>query len=96
MDVVSTKITNTLGKNMSINSHRRRVRYKIYCYILHTVLSVIIILMIITIFWYHYVKHRSKQEKYWCTDNIKMENNEYCNVCIENRWHLKILIEIIF
>ena len=39
MDVVSPKITNTIAINMSINSNDKKVKY---CYILQTVLSVII------------------------------------------------------
>ena len=46
MDIVSTKMTNTIATNVSINSDDKKVRY---CYILHTVLLVIILLLIITI-----------------------------------------------
>ena len=45
MDIVSTKITNTIATNVSINCHNERGRYKIDCYILHKVLLVMIILL---------------------------------------------------
>ena len=53
MDIVSTKMTNNIARNVSINSDGKKVRYKIDCYILHTVLLVIIFLLIITIICYH-------------------------------------------
>ena len=62
MDIASTKITNTIAKNVSINSDDKKVRYKIDCYILHAVLLVIILLLIITVICYHFAKHRSKQK----------------------------------
>ena len=62
MDIVSTKMTDTVARNVSINSDGKKVRYKIDCYFLHTVLLLIILLLIITIICYHYAKHRSKQK----------------------------------
>ena len=66
MDILSTKMTNTISTNAtstaSINCHSEKTRYKIHCYILHTALLVIILLLIITIICYHYAKHRSKQK----------------------------------
>ena len=62
MDIVSTKITNAIAANVLTNSNDKRVRYKIDCCLLHTVLSVIILLLIISIICYHYAKHRSKQK----------------------------------
>ena len=56
MDIVSTKKTNTIATNVSINCHTEKVRYKIDCYILHAVLLAIIILLIITIICYYYAK----------------------------------------
>ena len=56
MDIVLTIVTSTV----SINSEDRKVRYKRDCYILHTILLVIILLCIITIICYIYAKHRSK------------------------------------
>ena len=50
MDIVSTKMTNTVATNVSINSAVEKVIYTIDCYILHTVLLVIILLLIITLF----------------------------------------------
>ena len=58
-DIASTKMTNTLTTNMSTNSYDKKVRY---CYILHTVFLVIILLLIITIFSYHYAFQKSKQK----------------------------------
>ena len=52
MDIVSTKMTNTIAKNVtstaSINCHSKKVRD---CYILHTVF----ISDLITIYNYHYL-----------------------------------------
>ena len=66
MDIASTKLTNTIAANatstVSINCHSKKVRYTIDCYILHSVLLVIILLLIITITCNHYAKHRSKQK----------------------------------
>ena len=62
MKIVSTKMTNTIGTNVTKNCRSQKVRYKFYCYILHTVLLGIILLLIITIICYHYAKHRSKQK----------------------------------
>ena len=60
MDIVSTKMTNTIETNVastaSINCHSKKVRD---CYILHTVLLVIILLLIIIIICYHYAKQKS-------------------------------------
>ena len=58
MDIVSTKMTNTVATNVTKNCHSKKVRDG---YILHTVLLVIILLLIITITCY-YAKHRSKQK----------------------------------
>ena len=51
MDIESTKMVNT--------SDSKKVRYETECYILYTVLLGIILLLIITIICYHYVKYRS-------------------------------------
>ena len=59
MDIVSTKITNTIATNVtstdSINFHCKKVRN---CYILHTVLLLIILLLLITIICYYYAKQK--------------------------------------
>ena len=47
---VSKNVTSALSKNF----YYKKVRYKIDCYILHTVLLVIILLFIIAITCYHY------------------------------------------
>ena len=62
MDIVLTKMTNTIATNASINSDDEKVRYKFHCYFLRTVLLVIILLLVITIICYHYSKDRSKQK----------------------------------
>ena len=62
MDIVSTKITNTLATNVSINSYDKKLRYNIDYYILNAILVLIILPLIITIVCYHYAKHRSKQK----------------------------------
>ena len=61
MDIASTRMANTMTANVTKNCHRKKVRYKFGCYILHTVLLAIKLLLIITIICYHYAKHRSKQ-----------------------------------
>ena len=49
MDIASTKMTNTIATNVSINSDSTKdYKYKIDCYILQTVLLVIILILIIT------------------------------------------------
>ena len=62
MDIVSTKITNTIARNVSIDHHSEKVRYKIYAYNLHTLLLAIILLLMITVICYNYAKHRSNQK----------------------------------
>ena len=66
MNIVSTKMTKTIATTVtstsSINCHSKSVRYKTDCYILHTFLLVIKLLLIITTVCYHYPKHRSKQK----------------------------------
>ena len=64
IDIVSTKMANTIAANVSINCHNKKVRYKIDCYGSHTVSLVIILLLIINIIGYDYAKHRSKQKKH--------------------------------
>ena len=65
MDILLTKMANTIGRStVSINSDSKKVKYRIDWFILHTVLSVIILLLIITISCYHYAKHRSKQKDF--------------------------------
>ena len=46
MNIVSRKIANTIAANESINCHTRKVKYKVDCYSLHTVLLAIILLLI--------------------------------------------------
>ena len=62
IDIASLKMTNTIATNVSIIADDKKVRHKIDCYILHTILLVTILLLIITIISYHYVKHRPKQK----------------------------------
>ena len=59
MNNLSTKKTNTITTNVtstvSINCHSKKVRD---CYILHTVLLAIILLLIFTIICYHYAEKK--------------------------------------
>ena len=59
MDNVPTKKTNAIATNVtstaSINYHCKKIRD---CYILHTVLFAIILLLIITIICYPYAKQK--------------------------------------
>ena len=59
MNIVSTKIINTIATNVIKNCHSKKVAF---CYNLNTGLIVIILLLIITIIYYHYAKNCSKQE----------------------------------
>ena len=62
MTIVSTKMTNTIAINVTKNCHGKKVRYKIDSYVLHRVLSAIILLLLtITIIYHHNAKYRSKQ-----------------------------------
>ena len=58
MSTVSTSVKSIA----STNFHHKKVSYTMDCYILHTVLLVVILLFIIAIICYHYAKHRSKQK----------------------------------
>ena len=62
VNIVSTKMTNTTARNVTKNFHSKKVRYKIDCYILHTVLLATISLLIIATICHHYEKHSSKQK----------------------------------
>ena len=62
INIVSTKMTNAIATNVSINYHNKKVRWKIDCYIFYSVLLAIMLPLITAIICYHYAKHRSKQE----------------------------------
>ena len=59
MDIASTKITNTTATNVSINCQSEQVGYKIdyfgFTFISYDTTNEV------TIIFYHYTKHRSKQ-----------------------------------
>ena len=55
------------------------------CYILHTVLLVIILLFKIVIICYHYTKHRCRRKMVLLDEQYKMENSEFKNVSIKNQ-----------
>ena len=60
-DSVSANVTYTnVASTMSINSDDKKVRYKMHCYVLHTFLLLIVILLFRTagFFCYHYLKYR--------------------------------------
>ena len=59
INTISAKVTST----MSTNSDDEKVKYKMNCCIVHTVLLVIILLFIIVIICYHYTKSKSKQKR---------------------------------
>ena len=66
-NTLSTNMTNTIStysiaSTVSIDFHDKKVRYKMDCFIFHTVLLVIILLFRIAIICYHYAKHRLKQK----------------------------------
>ena len=56
MNIVSTKMTDAIAANVSINCHNKKVRRKNDCYIFHSVLLAIMLLLIIAIICYHYAK----------------------------------------
>ena len=49
MDVASAKKTNTIAMYVMKNCHIKKVRYKVDCYFLHTVLLAIMLLLTITV-----------------------------------------------
>ena len=59
MNIVSTKIKNTIATNVIKNCHSKKVAFSCN---LNTGLIVIILLLIITIIYYHYAKNWSKQK----------------------------------
>ena len=63
LDVVFTKTTNTIATNVSVNCHIKNKTYKIGCFILRTVLLVMILLLIITNICYHFTNQSLKLEK---------------------------------
>ena len=52
MDIVSTNVVNTISTNIPTNHSDKKVQYKIYCYILHKTLLVIMLLLIIAFICY--------------------------------------------
>ena len=64
----------TIVTNVTKICHSKKVRYKIDCYILHTVLLAVILILIITIIFYHYAKHKSKQKNVNALTIMNLEN----------------------
>ena len=64
IDSVSTNVTNSILENVTstvtINFDNKNVSYKMD--FLHTFLLVTLLLFMMTIIYYHYAKHRSKQK----------------------------------
>ena len=60
MNIVSVNVARSISANvkstMVTNSVNKYIRYKMYCFILHTVLLVIILLFTIAIICYHCAK----------------------------------------
>ena len=79
---VSTKPINTKATNItstaSINCHSKKVRD---C---HIFFAFSFISNHITIDNYYCLLSLCKAKMHWCTNNIKMGNNEIKNVCIKN------------
>ena len=61
MDTVSTKMTNTITANVSMNC-RTKKKYKTHCYVFYAVSLAIILLLIITIICYYFAKQVKKQK----------------------------------
>ena len=70
---------------MSINCDDKNVRYKIVCFILHTVLLMIILLLIIAIIYYHYIKQK-------CIYALTIQNWKIMN---SEKFVLKIVLVIV-
>ena len=91
MGITSLKMTNVIAANVSTNFDDRKIkekRYKVDCYILHTVLLANILLLIITIICYHFTsKIKTKRQlMHWKKKRIK---TEFKTVCIKNfRWKI--------
>ena len=85
MNLVSTKKKNIIPTDGAKNCHRKKVRYKFDCYILHTVLLVIILLLIINIICYHCAKRRSKLKIILPRQQYKLKNDEFKKIHIKNR-----------
>ena len=83
MDIESTKMTNTIATNVTKICHSKKPWYKFDCGVLHTILSVRILLLVITMICYYYVKHRSKKI-HWSNNKIRMEHNQFLKVCIKD------------
>ena len=60
MDIVSTKTTINIATSKVLATIK--IRHKINCYILHTVLLAMILLLLIATVCYQYAKNRSKQK----------------------------------
>ena len=62
MNIVSVNVARSISANvkstMVTNSVNKYIRYKMYCFILHTVLLVIILLFTIAIICYHCAKQK--------------------------------------
>ena len=62
IDIVSTNVIRIISANVASTmltiSDDKKVKYKTDCYILHTVLLAITLLLLIAIICYHYEKHR--------------------------------------
>ena len=60
-NAIPENMTNSTSTNvtctMPTNSDGKKVRYKIDCYISHTLLKVILLLFVIAIIYYHYTKN---------------------------------------
>ena len=73
-NAIPTNMTNTISANVTAStvsktSNDKKVRYKMNCYILNTVLSAIILLFLIAIIWYDYTK-----QCYYVTSSMIYEN----------------------
>lgn len=55
-----TQYQGNVTSTISANYGGKKMKYKTDCFILHAVLSVIILLLIIAFICYHYTKHISK------------------------------------
>ena len=58
-NIISTNVASTVSRR----SDDKKVRYKMECYIFHSVLLFIILLFTIIIIWYHHAKYRSEQKR---------------------------------
>ena len=81
-DKLSINVSAIIMRTISTNFQNKKGRYKMDCYILHTVLLLIILLFIIAIVFIIKYMIGQNWKKHCLANNIKTENNEFSKVRI--------------